>query len=78
MLMYQQDTLYATAHSNLLKFISHPLKPCRHRRVLFKERFLCAKCVICKRIPTKEKNYYVRAPLSVYTNVNKLSAFTRM
>ena len=50
MLMNNENSVNRAPHSKLLIFISHPLEPGWHRRVLFKERVLGAKGVVGERV----------------------------
>ena len=50
MLMNNENSVNRAPHSKLLIFISHPLEPGWHRRVLFKERVFRAKGVVGERV----------------------------
>lgn len=50
MFVYEKHTLDAAAHSYLVEFVSHALKPRWDRRVFLKERLFRSKCIVCQRI----------------------------
>lgn len=50
-LMDKKNTFHAASHADFIELLAHPLKPGRHRRILFEKRLLSAKRVIRQRVP---------------------------
>lgn len=56
--MDKEDAFHAASHADFVKLLAHPLKPGRHRRILFKKRLLSTECIIRQRVPGHGTNSY--------------------
>ena len=57
-LVHNEHSLDRSPHAVLIELISHPIEARRHRAVLLKQRFFCAKRIVRQRVAAAHSLYY--------------------